>query len=158
MLDISTYPCASEQLESPIHQVSASRILVVEDSLLQQKLMVILLRQRGYNIGTANNGLDAIFAIRLMWYDVILMDCQLPLMDGLQATQFIRQSEQRTGKPIIIVGISSSVSGQQCLKAGMNDYLPKPVNFSILSAMLERWDRLVQQYHQDFLFGWARQG
>jgi len=149
MPDISIYPYPPAQLECPIyhpiHQVSASRILVVEDSPLQQKLMVILLRQLGYNIGTANNGLDAIFAIRLMWYDVILMDCQLPLMDGLQATKFIRQSEPRTGKPIIIVGISSSVSEQECLKAGMNDYLPKPVNYSILSAMLGRWGRA--HYH-----------
>ena len=87
----------------------------------------------------ANNGIEAIEAAEQNSYDIILMDVQMPEMDGLEATELIRK--QNIKQPVIIALTANTMQGDQeeCLKAGMNDYISKPVKLEKLVALLEKW-------------------
>jgi CheY-like chemotaxis protein len=117
-------------------------VLLVEDSVFQQVLIAHMLKQLGHEVSVANDGFEALSAIQLnRCYDVILMDCRMPLMDGFLATKFIREAEQITGQRIAIIGISADTSPEACFVAGMDDFLSKPLNKLILKATLGRWIR-----------------
>ncbi len=109
----------------------AYRILLVEDSPVNQKLAVAILSRKGHDVVVANNGLEAVHAFKSQSFDVILMDIQMPEMDGLEATRAIRAAEKSNGHRIPIVAMTAhALKGdrQRCLKAGMDEYLTKPIH------------------------------
>jgi PAS domain S-box-containing protein len=117
-------------------------VLVVEDHPVNQKVTVTMLENLGYRVDAAGNGLDALQACSLTRYDAILMDCQMPDMDGFRATAWIRQREAETNRRTPIIALTASVmpgDREKCLAAGMDDYLSKPVRLQSLDATLRRW-------------------
>jgi signal transduction histidine kinase/ligand-binding sensor domain-containing protein/CheY-like chemotaxis protein len=120
---------------------SRARVLVVEDNPINQKVAVHLLSRLGYSSEVAGHGAEAIEMVQGNSYDLVLMDCQMPIMDGFEATKAIRRSEQRFVHVPIVALTASVLPGQRakCLAAGMNDYLAKPVRKDALDAMLKLW-------------------
>jgi CheY-like chemotaxis protein len=128
-------PVAPVQPETP--QV---RILLAEDNSINQMVALGLLQKLGFTADTATNGLEVITAVEQKNYDIILMDCQMPELDGYEATQQIRAS-QKEHAPRIIAMTANALRGEseRCLAVGMDDYLSKPVRLETLRAMLTRW-------------------
>jgi signal transduction histidine kinase/CheY-like chemotaxis protein len=127
--------------------VARQRILVVEDNIVNQKLAVRMAEKLGYQPDVVGNGQEALAALAKGEYAAILMDCQMPIMDGFQTTQMIRRREELQGGeahsphiPIIAV-TANAMHGdrERCLAAGMDDYLAKPVKLEALRAVLQRW-------------------
>lgn len=115
------------------------RVLLVEDDRINQELAEALLRQLGVNVTTANNGLEAVDAVRQHPFDVVLMDVQMPKMDGFAATRAIRHLPGCEQLPIIAMTANALPDDRQrCLDAGMNEYLVKPVEPARLGALLGR--------------------
>jgi|GEM_PF-1578670 len=123
------------------------RILVAEDNAVNQKLVIKILQKIGYNADVAGNGLEAIEAIKQINYDLILMDVQMPEMDGLEATRHICQNLPRKERPFIIAMTANAMKGDReaCLEAGMDDYLSKPVRLNELQKAIEKWGLERQQ-------------
>jgi PAS domain S-box-containing protein len=118
------------------------RILVADDNETNQMVAVQILRRLGYHAEVAANGAEALEAFRTMPFDLILMDCQMPQMDGYEATRAIREAEKATGRHIPIVAATANAmrgDREKCLAAGMDEYLSKPVKMDELKTMLERW-------------------
>ena len=115
------------------------RILLAEDNAVNQKLAVHLLGQMGYGVDLATNGVEALAAVGRTRYDVILMDVQMPEMDGLEATRLICQRFPPGERPRIIAMTANAMQGdrERCLEAGMDDYLSKPIRVAELSGALE---------------------
>ena len=127
----AAYPVA----ERPLH------ILLVEDNVVNQKVAVRLLEKQGHSVAIACNGEEALAAFLRGRFDVILMDVQMPVMNGYEATQAIRTAERGTGSHTSIVALTAhAMTGDRelCLQAGMDDYLGKPIHPSELLAVLER--------------------
>ncbi len=116
------------------------KILLVEDHLINQKMIQILLDGMGYEADVSNNGLEAISALRRQSYDVVLMDVQMPKMDGLTATQHICEEWKKEKRPRIIALTASAMWGdrERCLAAGMDDYLTKPIPIKELIQVLKK--------------------
>jgi signal transduction histidine kinase/CheY-like chemotaxis protein/HPt (histidine-containing phosphotransfer) domain-containing protein len=147
--------------------VARQRILVVEDNIVNQKLAVRMAEKLGYQPDVVGNGEEALAALARLRYAAILMDCQMPIMDGFEATKAIRERESaglgarglRQGDEVdtsplplapslsptfhipIIAVTANAMQGdrERCLAAGMNDYLAKPVKLDALRAVLQRW-------------------
>ena len=111
--------------------MSASlHILLAEDSLVNQKLAVALLEGQGHTVTVVNNGKEAVAATAAQKFDLVLMDVQMPEMDGLEATEQIRAREQQTGTHLPIIAMTAhALKGdrERCLAAGMDDYVAKPI-------------------------------
>jgi signal transduction histidine kinase/DNA-binding response OmpR family regulator len=117
-------------------------ILLVEDNAVNQLLAVKLIRKHGHAVTVANNGYDAIELLQKQTFDLILMDIQMPDMDGFEATSIIRQREAGSGIRVPIIAITAhAMKGDEenCLGAGMDGYLSKPIDGSKLMEMIERW-------------------
>ena len=116
-------------------------ILVVEDNPTNQRVVALLLRKWGYRFETADNGQLALDAYRSGVFGAVLMDCQMPVMDGLEATQAIRALEAGARRtPIIALTAGAFGSDRErCLAAGMDDYLTKPINAARLRQALQMW-------------------
>jgi signal transduction histidine kinase/DNA-binding response OmpR family regulator len=115
------------------------RVLVAEDNAVNQKVMQYLLSHLGLTVELATNGREAVNMAKNTRYALILMDCQMPEMDGFEATRLIR-SEVDDSCPIIAMTANAMLGArEQCLAAGMNDYFSKPVQEAELSVMLRRW-------------------
>jgi len=119
------------------------RILLAEDSLVNQKLVRALLERRGHSVVVANNGHEAVSAFATQRFDLVLMDIQMPEMDGLEATEAIRRTERQSGIHTPIVAMTAHVlqgDRERCLEAGMDEYLAKPVRsrrlFETIEAMV----------------------
>jgi len=114
------------------------RILVAEDHPVNQQVMLGLLGHLGYGADVAANGLEVLAALQRQPYDLILMDIQMPEMDGLEATRRIRQLSLGGGQPRIVAMTAHAMAGdrERCLAGGMDDYLSKPVQISDLAAAL----------------------
>ncbi|SCA56849.1 putative Signal transduction histidine kinase [Candidatus Terasakiella magnetica] len=120
--------------------VSGAKVLVVEDNIINQKVAIGLLKSFGVSCDVANNGLEGVQAVKDNLYDAVLMDIQMPLMDGVEATTEIRKDS--ADLPIIAMTAHAMKEEQdKCKKAGMNDYVTKPVNPSNLLEALQRWVR-----------------
>jgi CheY-like chemotaxis protein/HPt (histidine-containing phosphotransfer) domain-containing protein len=115
-------------------------ILLAEDNLVNQKLALRLLEQMGYRADVAANGLEVLDAVERQKYDVILMDVQMPEMDGLEASRRLNARYTRAQRPRIIAMTANAMQGdrEMCLAAGMDDYLTKPVRVDELVQALER--------------------
>ena len=123
--------------------LDGTRVLLVEDNLFNQKVATRLLENLGCRVALAENGRVAVDLAAAGDFDLVLMDCQMPVMDGLEATQLIRAQEgERAIVPV--VAMTANVMGEHreaCLAVGMNDFASKPVNKKTLRDILERWTR-----------------
>jgi CheY-like chemotaxis protein len=119
------------------------RVLVVEDNAVNQGVAVRLLERMGYRADAVGDGEEAIHALATAPYDLVLMDVQMPVMDGFQATQAIRMGQKNIPNPRIpIIAMTAfTLQGDRelCLAAGMDDYLAKPVEPQLLAAKLAQW-------------------
>ncbi len=124
----------------PPASLRGARILLAEDNPINQQVAVELLQSAGAAVDVAATGQEALDALRARAYDAVLMDLQMPVMDGLQATQAIRANPQLRALPIIAM-TASVMSGDRdrCLDAGMNDHISKPVGIEQLQTTLGRW-------------------
>jgi PAS domain S-box-containing protein len=121
----------------------SARILLAEDNVTNQLVAVKMLEKLGYRADVAANGYEVISALHAIPYDLVLMDCQMPEMDGFEATERIRKGEagaSHTSVPIIAI-TARAIQGDRelCIEAGMNDYISKPVNLSTLEKILDIW-------------------
>ncbi|MEH1899315.1 MAG: ATP-binding protein [Nostoc sp.] len=125
------------------------RILLTEDNLVNQKIALKQLQSLGYSADVANNGKEALHLLEKIPYDLILMDCQMPILDGLETTKQIhrwQESNFASGRRPVVVAMTANAmkeDQQMCLDAGMDDYLSKPVMKEKLAATLEHWARMI---------------
>ncbi|MDF5707501.1 MAG: PAS domain S-box protein [Nostoc sp. S4] len=130
--------------DSQLSQKLPLRILLVEDVALNQKVAIQMLERMGYRADIANNGLEALSALRQQSYDLVFMDVQMPEMDGLEATQKIYQQWSANSRPWIIAMTAHAMQGdrEECLSAGMNDYISKPIRMEALVQALNNYQIL----------------
>jgi two-component system sensor histidine kinase/response regulator len=130
--------------------LAGSRILLVEDNRVNQKVALGQLKKLGLTANVAANGLEALAALRRINFDLVLMDCQMPEMDGYEATQAIRRLEGDSAQacpwtaPVRIVAMTANAmegDREKCLACGMDDYITKPLRIADLQAALDRWKR-----------------
>jgi CheY-like chemotaxis protein len=117
-------------------------VLIAEDNVVNQRLAMRLLEKRGHRVTVVNNGQEAVELLERSNFDLVLMDVQMPLLDGIAATMLIRQREKETGSHQPIVALTAyAVKGDQerCLAAGMDGYLPKPIRPEELDALLQTY-------------------
>ena len=118
-------------------------ILLVEDNRINQVVTKEMLDRQGYAVDIATNGHDAVAALTQHAYDLVLMDCQMPGLDGLDATRIIRQNEaEQVRKHVPIIALTANAmqgDRERCLAAGMDDYLSKPFTQEKLGQMLQQW-------------------
>jgi len=127
-----------------------ARILVADDNAANLKVAVRMVERLGYRADVAGNGSEALHALDRVPYDAVLMDCQMPEMDGYEATREIRRAE-RDGRHVPIIAMTASAMAgdrERCLAAGMDDYISKPVKLHIVAAVLERWLGSDGDHHQ----------
>ncbi len=127
---------------APENAVPRWRVLVAEDNAINQKVATRMLSKLGCRVDVGANGAEAVDLWRQLPYDVIFMDCQMPEMDGFEATREIRRIEQPSGRRTPIVALTANaMSGdrEKCLEAGMDDFISKPVDEARLREALARW-------------------
>ncbi|BAQ63680.1 PAS domain S-box protein [Geminocystis sp. NIES-3709] len=136
--DIQEAKITEKPLESLQSDKSNLKILLAEDNKVNQKVALLTLKKLGYTADIANNGVEVLQMLEKQFYDLILMDMQMPEMDGLTATKIIRESSQ--SQPYIIALTANALEGdrQICLNAGMNDYISKPIVIKELSQSLSK--------------------
>ena len=120
---------------------SKVRLLLAEDNITNQVVMRMILEKMGYRVDAVADGREALDAVRRIPYDLVLMDCMMPEMDGFEATAEIRKLPGNGRKIPVIAMTANAMPGdrKKCIDAGMNDYLSKPVEPAMLVATLERW-------------------
>ena len=132
------------------------RVLVAEDNAVNQKLIVRLLEKRGHRVTVAGNGREAVDAAARASFDLVLMDMQMPEMDGFEATAMIRVGERRSGAHLPIVALTAhAMKGdrEKCLAAGMDDYLSKPIQPGELEEVLARFAGEGNNCQQSAVYG-----
>ncbi len=131
---------AAAALAPPAAAARAARILVAEDNVVNQRVAAGLLSKRGHQVTVVSNGREALEALRRGAFDLVLMDVQMPDMDGFEATAAIRQWERETGSRVRIVAMTAhAMTGdrERCLAAGMDGYLAKPIDQRTLYDVVE---------------------
>ncbi len=137
--------------DSPLHpRVTTDnklKILVAEDNLVNQQVIVNQLQILGHEADCATNGEEALAMLAQHDYDLVLMDCQMPVLDGYTTTQQLRRMEGKDSHTVIIALTANAMPAdrEQCLAAGMDDYISKPVSLDALQAVLQRWITVKQR-------------
>lgn len=136
--DLST---VSENAEAQLQShYAGSKVLLAEDDLFNQEVALSLLQNIGFSVDVANDGLEALALAQTHPYHLILMDMQMPNMNGIEATQAIRTQSLNLKTPILALTANAFDEDRQlCLDAGMNDHLPKPTPAHVLYATLLKW-------------------
>lgn len=131
--------------EAPDKQNTRPQILIAEDNLINQKLASKILNKLGYNVETAINGKDAIDKLKEKHFDIVLMDMQMPELDGIEATKLIH-SDNNDEKPVIIAMTANAMDEDKksCLEAGMDDYISKPLKMDEIKSIMQKWTGLIQ--------------
>jgi CheY-like chemotaxis protein/HPt (histidine-containing phosphotransfer) domain-containing protein len=134
---------AAAPREGPLEQLAERvplRILVAEDNVVNQQVALLLLKKLGYRADMAADGLEALQALERKSYDVVLMDVQMPKLDGLEATRRIHQRWPEGQRPHVIAATANAMQEEReaCVAAGMDDYLSKPIRMEELAAALRR--------------------
>jgi PAS domain S-box-containing protein len=126
------------------------RILLAEDNMVNQKVSIAMLAKLGYQADIAPNGKEALENLKKRSYDLVLMDCQMPIMDGYEATVSIRTLQGFPNNIPIIAMTANTMKGdrEKCLEAGMTDYVEKPVRLSVLEAVLSKYSSIPRQTHK----------
>ncbi|MCX7104659.1 MAG: ATP-binding protein [Methylococcales bacterium] len=123
-----------------LKQIAGATALIVDDNELNREVIALLLQEVGINCDFAENGLIAVNKITINKYDIVLMDVQMPIMDGLQATSEIRKLDNFKQLPIVALTANTAPESiTSCLTIGMNDYLSKPIDPNVLSSTLIKW-------------------
>ncbi|MCK5131775.1 MAG: response regulator [Candidatus Sabulitectum sp.] len=124
------------------------KILIAEDNSINQLVAKRIIEKLGYQSDVAFNGAEAIEMLSKQAYDIVFMDCQMPVMDGYEATRLIRSKDGNNLNPgvVVIAMTANALAGdrEKCLQAGMNDYLPKPVTPASVSNVLSSWLSIIQ--------------
>jgi CheY-like chemotaxis protein len=164
---VETTPTApSTALNADSHALNQPklRILVAEDNSVNQIVARGMLRKLGYEPDVVGDGNEALASLRAIHYDVVIMDCQMPELDGYEATRAIRRLEQQGAAPFnyatpvhVIAMTANAMEGDRevCLAAGMNDYVTKPVRLEDLHAALERCRPSIPRLSEEALGGAA---
>ena len=131
-------PAGKTAIDPQMAQRHPLRILLAEDNVVNQKLAMRLLLQMGYRADLASNGIEAIECCARQPYDVVLMDVQMPEMDGLEASRRITAKHKPDERPRIIAMTANAMQGdrEECLAAGMDDYVTKPIRVDALVEAL----------------------
>jgi PAS domain S-box-containing protein len=137
---IQEIECSVKTAPKRFHK--AIRILVAEDNPVNQMVAIGMLEKLGYRADAVASGKEAIDALEHIRYDIVLMDCQMPEMDGYEATAAIRNNGPRGRSGIPIVAMTANAmkgDREKCLAAGMNDYVTKPISTKLLDSVLQKW-------------------
>ena len=130
----------SNHIKIDLNSLKGSRILLVEDNLLNQQIATEILEDEGFIVEIANNGEEAVNMTNQSQYDIVLMDMQMPVMDGLEATKAIRQKFPNNDLPILAMTANASdVDRDKCLEAGMDAHITKPIDPNLLFVGLAKW-------------------
>ena len=131
---------AKPRMDAEMAKRHPLRILLAEDKVVNQKLAMRLLQQMGYRADLASNGIEAIESVERQTYDVVLMDVQMPEMDGMEASRHITSKYQAHERPRIMAMTANAMQGDReaCLAAGMDDYVTKPIRVDSLVQALRR--------------------
>ncbi|MGA9352573.1 MAG: response regulator [Terriglobales bacterium] len=137
------FASASRAQVNDIAQTRRGRILVAEDNRINQQVVVAILRKLSFDAEVVNNGAEALGALGSNAYDAVFMDCEMPVMDGYEASRRIRDGRAEVRNPdITIIAVTADAmpgDRDKCIQAGMNDYLAKPVDPRQVAALLEKW-------------------
>jgi CheY-like chemotaxis protein len=115
------------------------RILVAEDNQVNRLVLLTQLRKFGYQAEAVVNGAEAVQAATTEDYDLVLMDCEMPAMDGYEATRRIRRARQRSLPIIAVTAHAMSGDRDRCLAAGMDDFITKPIDMQVLAHLTAKW-------------------
>ncbi|MES2918623.1 MAG: PAS domain S-box protein [Pseudomonadota bacterium] len=151
-LPFEILPAADEPLPTAVDDVLAAapdhlrqgRVLVAEDNSVSQLLATEVLRRLGYQVDAVSNGREAVEACRRLPYDLILMDCDMPVMDGFEATRHIRALEAGSGRRVPIIAMTAAAlqgDPERCIAAGMDEFMSKPLRLQQLSQVIQAWLR-----------------
>lgn len=116
-----------------------NRILVAEDNPVNQKVIIGMLKRLGFSADIANNGAEVIKALGQDGYELIFMDCQMPILDGYEATKVIRASESEHIPIVALTANAMPGDEEKCLAAGMDDYIAKPLSIITIQKTLDKY-------------------
>ncbi len=125
-----------------LKELKECRVLLVEDVLVNQKIAAVILHKMGIDVDVAENGQEALSKLAKAQYDVILMDCQMPVMDGYEATRAIREREKNDNQRTPIIALTANAmegDRHKCLNSGMDDFISKPFQRADLEEVIRRW-------------------
>lgn len=142
---INTQPPSSlpQSMPSQSKPGAGLQVLVVEDNPINQKVASGMLRKLGATVDCVNNGEEGLTAIKVKKYDIVFMDCNMPVLDGYECTKQIRLWEKETNrlKVVVVAMTANAVDGdrEKCIQAGMDDYVSKPIKIQKLEAIFYAW-------------------
>ena len=138
---LSSFQKDKDHPQTNVAKEYSLRILIAEDNVINQRVASRMLENMGCRVDVVANGQEAVDAVARLPYDVVFMDCQMPEMDGFEATVQIRKGGKEADKPVIVAMTANALSGDReiCLATGMNDYIAKPVRPQDLEDILRKW-------------------
>ena len=137
---LTSFSKRRSRVETALSQLAGAKLLVAEDNDLNQELIVELLSSNGITPVLANNGQEALDFLEQEQFDGVLMDCQMPIMDGYSATRRIREIEQLEHLPVLAMTANAMAGDREkALESGMNDHIPKPINVDELFITIAKW-------------------